>query len=263
MYTIYKIKFSEQEFYIGQTADFNRRRLSHLSTQGKGSPLLQAAFEKYAEPVFEVVEVTAEADIDAREIYWIQELQPTLNTLPGGKTMRGLNHPRISYTRAQILQVLDLFLNTVQTYKDIAQNTGVVYTTVHDICKQRSHAWASEGIDPQKFKEARDLRNPQKYIYSPHNQRFSAESFRELSELTGQSISTLSSIIHSKTGQGRDGWSATPWPVLQLTDPLGETYQCTVAEAKLLLEADDLSKYQKHKLLHGEHSAGWCSQLCS
>lgn len=260
MYTIYKIMFTPDQVYVGQTQDFHRRRLSHLSNHGQGSPLLQAAFRKYGIPTFEVLEQCDAETVDQLEIDYITKLQPSLNTLPRGKSMRGLNHPRTQYTKNQILQVVDLFLNTTKRYREISEVTEVSEGTVHDVCKQRSHSWATENIDQELLQSARALRNPQKHIYSPSNEHYSADTVVELANQTGVPASTLTSVLNSKTGVSRCGWGVVPHPLLRLTDPHGESFELTRPQAQWLLEGDQLSKYQRNKILQGESSGGWCSE---
>lgn len=253
MPTIYKITFSDNQFYIGKTTNYARRVASHINTRGKGSPKLEAAF-KLGDPIFEIVKECSVEELDLLEQQYIQELQPQLNVLPGGETLSGLNHPRSKYTRAQILEVVRLFLHTDMKYSEISEATGVKPGMVHDVCKKRAHIWATEGITDLDTAAAR--RRCIHKIYSPDNIPYEADTLAELAELTGLTVSTLNSIRKSKKFITLDGWSLEPKSKIKLIDPLGCYHELFKHEAKVLLENYCLSRYQVNQLLNKKKPSG-------
>jgi predicted DNA-binding protein YlxM (UPF0122 family) len=264
MSTIYKLNFATGDFYIGQTSQPVTSRITqHKSTKGSGCPLLATAWQYSEFTGHEILEDNIPtSDLDAREVYWIDKLKPTLNTLPGGKSMRGLNHPRAKYTKEQIEQVLALYLGTALSYGEIAETTLVEYGTVHDILKQRSHAWVWETIPNSKLELARQLRAPQYRVYDKHNKVHEySGSIPKFARVLGITTGQLNSILNGSESQ--TGISMLPHPVVELTNPLDEVFTLTLPEAREMLEQDDLSPYQIRSVLTQttKSSAGWSSRL--
>lgn len=254
---IYKLTFANGSVYVGQTQDLDRRRTEHLKPHSSKSPKLRQAFETCGPPEFTILEITPE--LDAQEKYWIDVLQPDLNVLPGGDGMRGLNHPRTQYTKAQIEEVVRLYTTTATKITDIAHITGVHHSTCHDVLKRRSHLWATEGIDLKPHE-----RTTVKVIYDPLGNKFEANTFQELEDKTGIPKSSLDSIINSKGGRGRNGWTAYPPTVATLTDPLGNETTATLQILETIVKENDcLSPYQLRKLFKEfKPTAGWKITVC-
>ena len=254
---IYKITFDSGDTYIGQTANFARRKYNHFTQRGKGSPKLEAAFRKQPTPTMEIIDTATEDNVNELEAKYIEELNPSLNTLPGGEPLRGLNSPKARYTREQILKVVDLFLNSVHTYTEISELTGVKQGALHDVLKQRTHSWATEAIPYHKIEEARALRSPKKRLYSPTNELFEADTIAELSSVTGLRISSISSILNSSRGYSDSGWAAYPHETVQLVFN-GEATTMTMGQARLAIKEDEtLSPFQIKRILAGKKSQGW------
>lgn len=233
---IYKLVFSNNQVYVGQSQDTETRHRQHLSARGKGSPRLQQAFHLYGDPQFELLETTT--DLDNREKYWIEQLNPQLNVLPGGEAMRGLNHPRCSYTAAQIKEVVRLYTTTTLKVSEISDLTEVKQGTCHDVLKKRSHLWATEGIT------IHDRDRPTLYrIYSPSGEEYTAHDLKELESKTGVPYATLNSIIKGVTGTGLNGWSTTKPVVVLLQHGNDEAITTTIPLAKEILKRAGLSPY--------------------
>ena len=158
------------------------------------------------------------------------------------------------YTKNQVQEVVHLFTETTLTYADIARVTDVGESAVHDICKGRTHSWATAHLDLVPHREAR---TPTKVIYDPSGTKFEAKKLSELSALTGLKQSTINSILTSKLGIGKNGWSAYPQTKLKLQCPLGDIYELNIMEARKLLKGYELSNYQIQRLLSGKSSADW------
>lgn len=263
MGTIYKLNFENGDFYIGQTANpIDGRLYHHLHTKGKGSPKLEKAFATSKYVGYEVLAEVPPEELDDAEIKFISELNPPLNTLPGGKVLRGLNHPKAKYLEWQINEVVRLFIETDAKYSDITNITGVQSSTVHDILKRRSHTWATDSIDPKIMQAAADRRaRPESFtLYDIDNNRFDAKSLKELAEAMHTDYQSVrNAVIGVKS---RAGLSKEPHKLVELTDPEGEAFVLTYPRAEEFLYSFDLSRFSVEQLLiKGRKSKGWAAKI--
>lgn len=259
MKAIYKIEFQDNSVYVGQTTDFNKRKKSHLARKGEGSPLLEKAFLTNPEPSFLVLEeVENDQDLDSKEIYWIKKLNPNLNVLPGGKSNSGLNSPRLKYTKKQIEEVVNLWRTTGMSATEISHVTGVGYSTVMDVVKKRSHHWATEGINTMEHERTLYWK-----IWDPEGRCYESNTLEDLSNQTGIAQSTLYSILRSKSGQGKNGWTSHPPQYVNLKSPEGDEVVLSMHQARILLQDSGLSHFSLNQLLNRhKSSAGWKITLC-
>lgn len=266
MATIYKLNFSNGEFYIGQTSQpLEKRVYQHRVTKSSRCPLLHAAWLNQEFTGCEILEDNLSDDeANEQEVYWIRKLSPTLNTLPGGKVLRGFNHPRAKYTREQIEQVADLYLHSELSYKMISDVTGVEYGTVHDIIKQRSQLWVWENEDPGFIAQVAQMRKQTYTFYDADNNQYHTKtSINSLELELGLAPGTLNRV---QTGtKSTKGWATEPHPVLELTDPQQEQFILTQPRAKQFIKSfEELSKYQQDQLtLHFKNSADWKVKVLS
>ena len=258
MGTIYKLNFDNGDFYIGQTSQtVNTRVTQHKATKGKGCPLLAAAWATHELTSYDILEADVPLDkLDELEIFWIRKLKPTLNTLPGGKSNRGLSHPRAKYTAEQIEQVVDLYLNSTLSYAEIALATEVEYGTVHDILKMRSQQWVWENKDKSQIALAEQLRKTTYKFYDADNREYSVTgSINAFEKEHGIAPGTFNRVL--KGQKNTKGWSAWPHQLLELTDPQSEKFTLTTPRAKEFLESfEDLSKFQIDNLVNKHKSSG-------
>ena len=258
MICIYKIVFKNNSFYIGQTINFEKRKYQHQYSRGKGSPLLQKAWEQDNNPTFVVVEECVIEELDLKETHWIEQLKPDLNVLPGGKSNRGLNSPKSKYSKSQIEDIVWYWCNTTMSKTEIFQATGVQYSSVCDVIAQRSHQWSTEGIDMNVFERKNSYK-----IYDPLGNCFTGNTLEELESKTHISKSGIYSLIRSKTGEGRNGWTTFPPKMITLISPEGEQVTMTKALCKTLLEDSGLSPYQVERIIkYNKPSAGWKTITC-
>lgn len=263
MGTIYKLNFSNNNCYVGKTSVQLRTRIKfHLNNRGSGSPKLQHAFETLEFLGHEVLEDDVPLELlDSTERYYIQILKPSLNTLPGGEGINGLNHPRSKYSKAQIEQVVELFLNTTQQYLDISNTTGVAYSTVCDICKQRSHAWVWESIDPKLYQAALELRKPKYAVYDSHNELFEFSNIHKFCKDLDIGEHVINLVLDG--GISTTGWSLQPHPSVVLIDPDNNQINTNIFLAKEILKSNNLSKFQISQLLKKYKPSGnWKSKPC-
>jgi predicted DNA-binding protein YlxM (UPF0122 family) len=262
MGVIYKLNFSNGDFYVGQTTKtIHARMTQHKSMRGRGSPLLAHAFETSELVGYEVLEAAESDQLDSREQHWIAELKPPLNTTIGGKSTAGLAHPRLKYSKEQIEQVLQLYLTTTYSYQEIADITGVGYAMVHDITKRRAHTWVWETIDPQLHEAARELRRVQFRLYDIDNHVHEASSIKELCESVNQPLHVVYSALQGH--KSSRGLSLIKHPTLVLTDPQQEQFELTVPRAREFLRTfEEISKFQLDQLtLKYKASAGWAVEV--
>lgn len=261
MPSIYQLNFSNDHYYIGQTSrPIEQRIRQHKITRGAGCPKLYQAWRVEEFLGYEVLEEPPLELLDAREQYWISQKKPSLNTLPGGKALRGFNHPRAKYTAEQIQEVVRLWLETTLTKQEISDATGVSYGTIQDILKLRQHLWVWDTLDPKQLEAAAHLRDKTTTIWGPDNEpvTFSC-SIREQERILNLTPGTLHRVLR---GQVSQGYSAQPHPTVKLRDPLGTPHEFTLPEAKLQLpQLDDFTTFQLQQLLKGKNSAGWSSEI--
>lgn len=250
---IYKLNFDNGDFYIGQTSNLEVRLTNHLSSRGKGSPKLQKAFSSSKYLGHEVLAECNENELNELEQKFIAELNPPLNTLPGGDSLRGLNHPRAKYTKEQIEEVISLYLDPKVQPIHIEELTGVAYGTVMDIVKMRSHTWASQGKEAA-LKKAREARNQNTIVYDKYNNEYIVNNYTHFEQKHGLTNGTISRLQNMAN---RDGWSLIKHPVYTLSNEDGEV---TLPKplAKEFLQTTSLSKYQISQLLEKKKaSGGW------
>lgn len=258
MGTIYKLNFTNNKSYIGKTSNpLDIRLRFHKNNKGMGCPLLKLAYETSEYIGHEVLEDDIPLDLlDSVEQFYIKTMKPELNTLPGGEGLNGLNHPRSKYTKETIEELVHLFLNTSTSYIDISHITGIEYNTVHDICKQRSHAWVWESIDPKLYQIALDLRKAHYRLYDKYNQCYEFSNILKFAK----DHSTTNTIITSAISGSNtvSGWSQQPHEELELISPEQETIKTNVFLAKSILQDSGLSKFQINQLLlKGKPSGNW------
>lgn len=151
---IYTIRFKgTDQVYVGQSGTIELRWKTHireLINNTSNSPKLQAAYNMYYSPIFEVWEICASAELDKLEIKVIKDLNSFndgLNSTPGGKGMgQGVNTPRSKYSREQILEAFTMLTDDdIYSIAEISNKTGIVYSTVGSINTGTSHSiWLKE-----------------------------------------------------------------------------------------------------------------------
>lgn len=181
------------------------------------------------EPIFEIIEETEELNE--------KELQ-----LPGGEALRGLNAPRCKFTEKDIREVMDLFINTTLTYKEIESITALSYSAVMDLCKGRSHEWIQKEYTEEQKIAARHIRNPSKVLYSPDGIRYEAQTLKEINALAGTNLSY--SVFNSNRGYHESGYSIYPPSKYRITCPDGEVLEVFEHYARQFFKASELSKYE-------------------
>lgn len=86
MIGIYKITNKiNGKFYIGQSIDIKRRFIEHKTPHGTMTSI-KLAIKKYGKEnfSFEIIEECEVEQLDEKEIYWIEKLNPIYNRCSGG-----------------------------------------------------------------------------------------------------------------------------------------------------------------------------------
>lgn len=81
--------------YIGQSVNIPNRIHEHFRTDRKKPSRVQRQVIQYGKENFSIIlldECKTPEELDEREIYWIGKLEPSLNTLGGGRKNRLLHH---------------------------------------------------------------------------------------------------------------------------------------------------------------------------
>jgi len=262
MGTIYKLNFSNNNSYIGQTGQPIQERINqHIYTKGLGSPKLHFAWNVETYLGYEILEDNVPLNmIDATEVHYIEKYKPSLNTLPGGRAMRGLNHPRCKYTAEQLKAVVTLFIDTALSYKEISEHTKVEYSTVHDLLKFRHHLWIWDELGEEvvaKVKLGLEARKTGYVMWDKHNNKMEFDSIKDQEELLNLKPGTIYRLLRGSASML--GYSMQKHEEVILEDPVGTTHKVTKFVAKeIIQEYDTLSKYQLDRVLNGRKTInGW------
>lgn len=229
MHVIYKLTFESGDTYVGKTGNYDKRMREHINCQGKGSPKLQRAFETSTLIDKEILAICSADEINDLEVKYIAQIRPTLNTLPGGEGMSGLNHPRCVYTKEQILGVVEL-LKTDLPGSAIATQIGVPTSLVMDISIGRAHVWATENVDLSHRRTGGPIT-----VFSPsgvpHTILDNYCLFEQANGLSQCAISRLKLGVIKE----HKGWSVHRPIMYIITSPEGESMRVTKFQAKEIL----------------------------
>ena len=104
------------KIYIGQSVNIKVRYAQHLYDAHtlKTSSLLAKAIHKYGIEnfTFEIIELCSKEQLNEREIYWISyydSYRNGYNNTPGGKSLKGENHPRALVTEEDVWLIRELY----------------------------------------------------------------------------------------------------------------------------------------------------------
>lgn len=164
------------KIYVGQCFNINGRKRAHKSAAKKGSeacPLFYRAIRKhgYENFVFEIVETiyTDQKGIDARETYWIKELDArnteiAYNISKGGGG-RGIVENTDTHKKCPECNQIKL---RAEYTKDVCSHDGVRYCC--QVCglridrEKRALMTEEELVERRSFRREKYAENPEKYI---------------------------------------------------------------------------------------------------
>lgn len=222
---IYKLTFSDGSFYIGRSINILSRFKDHkatLTANKHRNYKVQNAFDRLGLPEVFILEECDSTLQVARELYWINLLNATvdgLNISKGGDdAFQGDSHPCAKYTNLQVLAAVKLLGSTtpVLSHKEICEITGIGEATIKDIICERSHLWVKEQhpVEFQQMLDTKILRkahsisnlNPfankkiKKYppIQAPNGEIFYVEHLTNFAKEHGLQASNLSKVFTGK-----------------------------------------------------------------
>lgn len=249
MICIYQLNFTKGT-YIGKTTNLKARLAHHLRRENCGSKLKEA-WETQTYIGHIVLEECSIEDLNAREVYWISIRNPSLNTLPGGETLSGLNHPRNKCTREEIEEIVRL-LELDFKFSVIAQQLNLPYSRVYDICTGKCHTWATEHLDLEAYKSSNskplivfDKFNIEHTIKYGTREEFCTKNNMPKSALN---------LVSDKAN--KYGYSTAKHKEYLVTSPEGESTM-TLFQLREAVKKEKSSGYLMERLLRGKPCKGW------
>ena len=131
--------------YIGQSTNIMKRKWEHIHSPSPYSKfddiLKQEGIDNFN---FTILEICTPEELDDKEKYWINyynSIENGYNLIKGGNCYRGENNIQAKLNDKQVLEIIDLLINTNLSYNDIANKYKVSYNTIDLInrCKTWCH----------------------------------------------------------------------------------------------------------------------------
>lgn len=149
---IYSLYWEEPDLiYIGQSQNIEKRKQWHLNMlkQGKHTNYkVQDTYYLYGEPEFTLLEVCTSKELDSLEIYYTKEFNSILKGLnlieAGTSTGFGCFCSSSKYTKAQILEVFNRLVFSLDTHIKISKDLNVGIGTIDSISTKTQHTWLEE-----------------------------------------------------------------------------------------------------------------------
>lgn len=158
---IYKITFDGIDgCYIGQSTHLEKRMRDHRSALRDGRhynyklSLAYSCIEHDSECKIEILEECSMIELDDREEHYIKlfdSVKNGFNFLAGTTaTARGTEATRSKYTREQILEIVELLLDPINSNIDISTKLSMPINIVQAIAYGKRHRWVQEEF-PEKW----------------------------------------------------------------------------------------------------------------
>lgn len=162
---IYRLYLGEQNiFYVGQSLNIEERVTQHkslLKCNKHYNWKLQKAFNYTKVFEYTVLEVCDSGNtLYEREAYYMNvysAISTGYNIAEAGISGSGTNHPSSVYSKEQILDVVSLCLNPLNTFKFISEVTAVSISTVNHIANRDVHHWL-EDVMPEECKKLVEIK---------------------------------------------------------------------------------------------------------
>ena len=231
--TIYKLSFLDtNKVYVGQTVDFNRRKRVHLRmlNNGTAAKKLQAAFDLYGEPIFEILldGISNQQELDKSEneaIGIYDSCNNGFNThnlsRAGHTACYGDLNGNSKFSNAEIVEFMQYILgNPTTRLKTAAELFDMSYTTADEICRGIKHKWLAKAY-PEEHKNllalvgtrskavtAKDLGIVYPPIKSPEGIVYEVTALRQFAREHGLNNTSLCSVLNGKQ-KTHKGWALT------------------------------------------------------
>lgn len=148
---IYAIYFSKiDKIYIGQSQQIEQRFTAHRSLLNRGhyNYKIAQAYAKDPNPEFNILEVCSISELNALEIYYINEFDSIvsgLNIQHGGDSGRpGYGSGKCKNTREELELAFNLLTNASLTKEQIITMSGVPSGVLDNIICKTRHIWLHE-----------------------------------------------------------------------------------------------------------------------
>lgn len=164
---IYLLRFNgTDKVYIGQSRNIEKRFIEHLSSfrLNSASKKLYDAYSMYGIPSLEILAECDDSEVLELEALGI-ELYDSVNN--GFNSMKASGMPCVpiddisptaSYSREQVVQVLDLLIiYPLKSYEEISEATGVSKITITHVFTGVTHKWLKVSY-PEAYKELESIR---------------------------------------------------------------------------------------------------------
>lgn len=169
----------KDKYYIGQSINIPQRLGRHISMLRSGTHYnkkLQAAYIEAKYVNSGVLEYCTIKELSTLEVCYINEFDSIINgynITTGGDcpSGRGYTHSASTYTRKQLIEVLDMLQDYKNKIVDIAEITGVNSISISHIVEQNSHIWLAEEF-PDKYAYMLSLRHS-RAKHSTENRNYS------------------------------------------------------------------------------------------
>jgi hypothetical protein len=174
---IYKIDFYGIDgCYIGQSTHLQKRITEHRTKLRSGKHYnhkLQLAYDSIDsenEMNITVLEYCDIQALDEKELYYISLLNSVdngFNIIPGpANTGRGTTASRSKYTREQLINILMLLVDPVNSNIDISKQLDVPVSAVETIAYGKRHLWLQEEFPDEWEIVQRNIKNNYRFLSS-------------------------------------------------------------------------------------------------
>jgi hypothetical protein len=249
MICIYQLNFTCGT-YIGKTTNLRARIAHHLRRENCGSKL-QEAWETQTYIGYVILEECSIEELNAKEVYWISTRNPSLNTLPGGETLSGLNHPRNKCTKEEVEEIVRL-LELGFKFSVIAEQLNLPYSRVYDICTGKAHTWATDhlNLEVYKSKNSKPL-----VVFDEYNiEHVIRYGTKEEFCVKNNMPKTALNLVSDKAN--KYGYSTTRHKEYLVTSPAGEEV-LTLYQLQRAVKEEKSAAYLLNRLLKGKSCKGW------
>ena len=156
---IYKLVFSDNNFYIGCSSNIEVRYSSHLYTMRNNlhSSKVQKIYSTLKkEPILEILEVCTQETLLDREVYWIAYFKATelgLNISEGGEDILvGEDNGSSKYSNEDIISLFhDLVKYPEISLKNMSVRHNISINVVKSISNRSRHLWLADKF-PEEYK---------------------------------------------------------------------------------------------------------------
>lgn len=203
---IYKLSFNEDNIYIGQSIDIERRYRQHISAMKNktNNPNLNNAFELYGLPIMTVEQICTISELNILEDKFINEYSinnKLLNIKQSSKDtprLVGESNGNAKFSNTQVVEVLYLLTDeNPLSREEISNKTKVNLHTVNAIKNMCTHLWLEEAY-PERYNLLKDIKYTHYYILSPTKEVFEFTNIAQFAASKGLDRSTLCKVLNGK-----------------------------------------------------------------